>query len=111
MTIILTDRGRSDALDAEIERVRDLLIDLRRLREHGSPPSDVLAEAPLLDCWRPAARTVPCLVGRPSGHPRVSSRRHAMTSPLLVLSTELGFARTESRIWRLGTAATERFDA
>lgn len=111
MTIILTARGWPDALDAEIARVRNILLDLRHLRDHGSPPGDVLAEAPFLDDWCPAARAVPCLVGQPSGHPHVSSRRRAMTSPLLVLSTELGFARTESRIWRLGTAATERFDA
>ncbi len=111
MTVILTARGRLDQLDAEIALVRDLLRDLRHLRKLGSPPSDVLAEAPLLDNWCPATRMVPCLVGQPSGHAHVSGRRHATTSPLWVLSTELGFARTESRIWRLGTAATGRFDA
>ncbi|KQT86842.1 hypothetical protein [Aurantimonas sp. Leaf443] len=111
MTIILTSRRRSDALDAEILRVRDLLLDLHHLREHGMPPSGVLAKAPLFSDWRPAARMVPCLVGQPSGHPHVSGRRRAMTSPLWVLSTELGFARTESRIWRLEAAALERFDA
>ncbi len=111
MTIILTSRRRPDTLDAEIHRVHHLLRDLHHLREHDVLPSEVLAEAPLLSDWRPAVRTVPCLVGQLRGHPHVSGSRWATTSPLWVLSTELGFARFENRIWRLGTPATERFDA
>lgn len=110
MTMILTTRGPRDELDKEIERISDLLSDLRRIREHGSPPGGVLAAAPLLDDWSPAARNVPCLVGRPQGHPHLSERKAAVTSPLCLLSLEQGFARTASRFWRLGRAATEASD-
>lgn len=110
MTILLTAPGWRDQLDTEIERVSDLLRDLCHLRDHGLPPGHILAAAPLLDDWSPAARKVPCLVGRPHGHPHVSGRKAAVTSPLCFLSLEQGFARTASRFWRLGDAAAEVSD-
>ncbi len=107
MTILLTAHGWRDQLDIEIEPVSDLLHDLQRLRDHGSPSGDVLAAAPLFDDWSLASRMVPCLMGRPHGHPHVSGRKDAVTSALCLLSLEQGFARTGSRFWRLGAAAKE----
>ncbi|MBB3952919.1 DUF6634 family protein [Aureimonas jatrophae] len=111
MTVILPSAGWSDELDQEIERSAELLRDLRHLRDHTTPPRSVLERAPLLDGWSPAIRSVACLVGRPHGHPRLSGRRPAATSPLRVISLEDGFARTESRFYRLGRPATETTDA
>ncbi|WP_062013019.1 DUF6634 family protein [Aureimonas sp. AU4] len=111
MTVILPFVGWSDELDQEIERTAELLRDLRYLRDHAMPPPCVLERAPLLDGWSPALRSVACLVGRPHSHPHLSGRRSAATSPLRVLSLEDGFARTESRFYRLGRPATERTDA
>lgn len=111
MTVILHCTGWSDALDREVERTAELLRDLRHMRDNGMLPPGVLERAPLLDGWSPAVRSVACLVGMPHGHPRLSGRRFAATSPLRVLSLEDGFARTESRFYRLGTPATEQTDA
>lgn len=111
MTVILHSAGWSDELDQEIERTAELLRDLRHLRDHTVPPPGFLERSPLLDDWTPAVRSVACLVGWPQDHPHLSGRRAAATSPLRVLSFEDGFARTESRFYRLGRPATERTDA
>ncbi|WAJ29462.1 DUF6634 family protein [Antarcticirhabdus aurantiaca] len=111
MPVLLTAAVRSDELDIEIERAAELLRDLKHLREHVRPSMETLHQAPVLHGWSPAFRPVACLHGRPSGHPRLSGRQDALTSPLYVLSLELGFARTESRFWRLGTPAVEASDA
>jgi len=111
MTVILHSAVWLDELDQEIERTAELLRDLRHLRDHTMPLPSILERAPLLDGWSPAVRSVACLIGQPHGHPRLSGRRGAATSPLRVLSLEDGFARTESCFYRLGTPATERTDA
>lgn len=111
MTVILQSAGWSDELDQEIERTAELLCDLRHLRDQRMPPPGVLQRAPILDGWSPAVRPVACLVGRPLGRPRLSGRRSAATSLLRVLSLADGYARTESRFYRLGRPATERADA
>jgi hypothetical protein len=102
MTVLLTASGRLDTLDREIERTAALLHDLRYLRDNRMPPANVLEWAPVIDAWSPAVRSVPCLAGHAYGHPKLSSHGRSVTSPLCVLSLELGFVRTVSRFWRLG---------
>lgn len=73
----------------------------------GAPPDpDDLAAAPILHGWRrvivPVAEAA--LVGRVSGHPRLPSSR-IVTSRLLALDGAAGWARTLSRLYRLGPSA------
>ncbi|WP_312862228.1 DUF6634 family protein [Rhizobium sp. P32RR-XVIII] len=46
---------------------------------------------------------MPCLIGRPIGHPKVPDGKMACTSELFYLDRERGIARTMSRWYRLGT--------
>ncbi|MGO4117005.1 DUF6634 family protein [Rhizobium leguminosarum] len=56
-----------------------------------------------LNSWALGQRTVPCLIGRPIGHPIVSDGRTACSSELVYLDPDRGVARTMSRWYRLGT--------
>ena len=111
MPVFLTPSGGPDALDLEIESAANLLRDLRHLREHRMPTDAMLSGAPLLRGWSSALRPVPCLRGRSVGHPVVLDGRDAVTSPLRVVSIDLGFVRTENRFWLLGAPAMERHHA
>jgi hypothetical protein len=97
----------------DIERLEKLLADLWVVGRSPFPFGRVyndktLRNAPLLEDWRPAIRATPCLVGLVTGHPTLSgSRRRIVTSDLWLISEELGFARSLSRWYRLGTPACE----
>ncbi|WP_019995397.1 DUF6634 family protein [Aureimonas ureilytica] len=97
-------------LDAEIARLTELVRDLTRIRDGVAPTAPELDAAPVLSDWRAATRLVDCLVGRPSGHPHLSGERDAVTSPLWLLDEDRGYARSESRFWRLGVPAGVRLD-
>ena len=77
---------------------------LDHLTAGGAPDRHELAAAPLLDGWRrtlvPAVE--PALVGRVADHPRLPGRRQIVTSRLLAIDLDAGFARTLSRYYRLG---------
>ena len=107
MPVFLTPSLGSDALDREIESTAALLRDRRYLRDHRGPSDAMLAGAPVLSGWSSALRPVPCLRGRPCGHPVVRDGRGAVTSPVRVVSLGDGYVRTESRFWLLGAPKTE----
>jgi hypothetical protein len=48
-------------------------------------------------------RAVPCLIGRPLGHPVIGDGRAAFSSELLYFDPDRGIARTLSRWYRLRT--------
>lgn len=77
---------------------------LDRLSAGAAPDRHELAAAPLLDGWRrtlvPAVE--PALFGRVVDHPRLQGRRQIVTSRLLAIDVDAGFARTLSRFYRLG---------
>lgn len=56
-----------------------------------------------INSWFLAARPVPCLIGRTSGHPTIADRKTARTSELFYFDPERGLARSFSRWYRLGT--------
>ena len=105
MPIILTPTSGSDVLDRAIESTAALLRDLRYLRDHRTPSDAMLAGAPVLTGWSSALRMVPCLRGRPAGHPVVRDGRDAVTSPLRVVALDAGYVRSENRFWLLGVPA------
>ncbi|MGO7904198.1 DUF6634 family protein [Rhizobium leguminosarum] len=54
-------------------------------------------------------RSVPCLVGRTTGHPGITDNRVACTTELFYLDKEHGLARTMSRWYRLGARVPPDF--
>jgi hypothetical protein len=84
----------------------DLLHDIHHLQVHGRPASDALVRAPLLQNWSLATLLCPCLIGRVTGHPLLGDRRNIHTSQLMAFDTEQGWARTWSRIYRLGPSSS-----
>jgi hypothetical protein len=82
-------------------RLASLLESLRSLAA-GKLPSELdLSEAPLLDEWVVAERAAPCLVGHVFGHPTIAASI-VRTSQVWALAPDLGWARTHSRLYRLG---------
>lgn len=69
-----------------------------------APTARDLAAAPFLTGWRhclvPSVERV--LIGTAEEHPRLPGRRNIVTSRLLALDGEAGWARTVSRFYRLG---------
>lgn len=77
---------------------------LDQLTAGAMPDRHELAAAPRLDGWRrtlvPAIE--PALVGRVADHPRLRGPRQVVTSRLLAIDADGGWARTLSRYYRLG---------
>ncbi|GEP12458.1 DUF6634 family protein [Methylobacterium gnaphalii] len=74
----------------------------------GDPPDPrALAAAPLLRDWQCALvpTMVPVLAGEVRNHPALPGTRRVATSRLLLLDAGAGWARTLSRLYRLGPAA------
>lgn len=65
--------------------------------------ADAQSPSVAINTWALAQRTVPCLIGRPIGHPSVVDGRAASSSELFYLDPDRGIARTMSRWYRLGT--------
>ena len=110
MPRIFPPAGKLDELGPDIACLRILAADLERIRDGLGPTEDELAWAPLLDEWRTGIRGVLCLGGRPFGHPTLTGSRNALTSPVWVLDPVRGYARTESRFYRLGRPAGVKAD-
>lgn len=100
--ILITEAGaHAGAATTEIRRLAALLDDLKRLASGGLPTDAELRDAPFLDGWAIAQRTVPCLIGRVTGHP-VLGGPTVRTSDVWALAPGLGFARTLSHLYTLG---------
>ncbi|AXI52205.1 MULTISPECIES: DUF6634 family protein [unclassified Sulfitobacter] len=69
----------------------------------GGPSETDLAEAPVLNYWRPhvSRRGAPILWGMVSGHPRLAGG-WITTSQLVAIDANRGWARTASRWYALG---------
>lgn len=88
-------------LSPELRQSFDGLLLSIAAAEMGPSPTD-LAEAPVIDLWRPlmfGPRTV-VLWGLVSGHPEIG-RDYTTTSALIALDREQGWARTWNRWYRL----------
>lgn len=69
----------------------------------AEPGAATLAAAPQIDRWSAILhRDAVSLVGRVTGHPHLRPGARALTSPLLRIAPAAGWARTWSRIYRLG---------
>ncbi|MGI6852056.1 DUF6634 family protein [Mesorhizobium sp. 1B3] len=103
-----SERLRS-ALKFEAGRFSTLAADLAELADRKvlEWPGPIFPEnAPILDFWSVGVRPAACLIGRAAGHPILCGQdREIITSDLVVISEELGWARTRSRWYRLGQKA------
>lgn len=95
----------SARLDREIARHTALLEDLKAIQRDHAPTPDVLRKSPTLMGWNLATRPVPCLAGVYLDHPSIPNGYIGLTSELLVINVERGFARTRSRFYALGDPA------
>jgi len=87
---------------AEIVRLEELLIDLKHIDAGHMPESRNVLFAPLIHDWRIVPWPTATLTGTVAGHPSVVDGRPAVTSAITVFAPELGWARTGSRLYRLG---------
>lgn len=82
---------------------------LQQILDCQYPGPDELESAPILHQWGLGLRDFtrePCLIGICNGPPSVRGPR-VRTSRAFVIATELGWARTLSRFYRLGRPYTE----
>jgi hypothetical protein len=96
----------------DIDPAAQLKRDFESYLKGGEPTPLELACAPLLEGWRATVLqfrrergplpTVLVLVGRVTGHPRLSDARVIRTSQLIWLDRNRKWARTWNRIYRLG---------
>lgn len=92
----------TDQLNQEVTRLAALYLDLERLRSGILPSVEELEHAPLIDNYMIVPREIPVLAGRVTDHPVLGSTI-VTTSDLYVFAPDLGWARTLSRFYRLGS--------
>lgn len=61
-----------------------------------------IEEKTQIDRWCLARRTVPCLIGIPTGHPQIADGQPFFTSELFFLDPKRSLARSFSRWYELG---------
>lgn len=93
----LADRFLGYSRSGLVQCLRQLADDLENLDTCDSAESSGV----LLMDWALMERAVPCLVGRPIGHPGIVDGRAACTSQLFYIDENRGVARTLSRWYRL----------
>jgi hypothetical protein len=87
---------------------KSLRNDIESFLRGEQPPADVLALAPRLEQWAAGISTTPAgrfalkLHGVPYGHPRLSDGKQAWTGEIVWLDRLGRWARTYSRVWKLG---------
>src|SRR5690348_16976076 len=102
MTIIVGRQGfEPGEFRDEIARLEALAADLRSILDGRRPTKECLDQSPFLDSFRLAAVPRLALVGKVHGHP-LRGTRAIVTSELKVYAQDLGWARTQSRFYRLG---------
>jgi hypothetical protein len=104
-----------DTAAAIVDRSRRLAADIERLSAAGRPTLDDLADAPILDMWRPVRRLSVGLIGIVRRHPSLADGRVILTSEVFALNgagddtkdgaggfTNATWARSFSRFYVLG---------
>jgi len=76
----------------------------------GGPDEAELAAAPYLDFWAEIWRPAPVLTGIVRGHPSIANDRPIVTSDVIAMDAAAGWARTLSRLYRLGSPQQSEAD-
>lgn len=97
------DVDQRRGLHFQAERYRALADDLDVIAEGGFPNKATLETAPILKSVSLAPIFLPVLSGAVTGHPLLpGTERYIATSLLEVICQAHGWARTQSRFYRLG---------
>lgn len=107
MAVYVLPTGEVAHLDDHADRVRRLLRDLEALGAGKYPTREEIDDAPVLEGWSLSTRNIPCLSGTFFGHPKIRSGTFGTTSHIWIHAPSLGYARTSSRLFRLGSAASD----
>lgn len=99
-----------DPLEAA-DRLARAAYDLAELAAGRPPDPAAMAEAPLLRRWGVIRASGYVLTGQVFGHPTIADGKTAVTSNLLAISREQGWARTTSRFYLLGSPNMYGLDA
>jgi hypothetical protein len=102
MTFIIDKAGPAPELEAEIQRLRDLVQFLDDIRRGRHPDKAALATCPMIQSWQGITRPDPCLTGIMFNHPTIGDGRQGITTGVWVLAPTLGYARTITRLYALG---------
>lgn len=101
MPIIIGHWGVLGDITGTLARLEALASDLERFGSGEMPSVQELEAAPLLDPFAISTRSLPCLVGGNGGHPILRGPT-VTTSEVWAIAPKLGWARTYSRLYRLG---------
>ena len=101
MPLEISRHGIRGDLAGDIALLENLLADFRRVEDNDLPTREEIAGAPFLDDYVIDTREMPCLLGLVTGHPRIGPGP-VTTSQIWMFAGELGWARTLSRLYRLG---------
>ena len=107
MPIFVGREGICGNILHNVVRVEQLAADLELIARGELPSDQDLSSAPFIDAWTVALRPMPCLVGMCGDHPRLNGPL-VTTTDLWVFAPYLGWARTFSRFYRLGTPRPDR---
>lgn len=88
----------------DVDQLERLTSDLRDYAAGKLPDERALAAAPVLTNWRVGYRSNFALHGTTTNHPVLLGRRNITTSTLFYISPDLQWARTASRLYRLGVS-------
>ena len=102
MAIFVKATGELTQLHEHLDKLQRLVRDIEALAAGSYPTAAELSDAPELENWSYAAHPVPCLTGEFYGHPKIRSGNFGRTSDLWVQAPSHGYARTLSRLYRLG---------
>lgn len=101
MPIIVGHQRIVGDVAGDIARLESLVAALDRIGSGEMSTTAELEAAPLLDPYCLDTCTLPCLIGANQDHP-VLKGPVIRTTEVWALATELGWARTLSRLYRLG---------
>lgn len=80
-----------------VTKLRRLANDLEEVRDGSWLPN----RTTLVTDWFLGQRAVPCIIGRPQGHPTIGDGNPMVSTELFYLDADSGYARTFSRWYRL----------
>lgn len=104
MIYVGREGAQAKALNEKLGKLTGLCLDLERIRAGVLPVPEQLDDAPLLDNYEFVQRGTLALQGFVTGHPLVGTAS-VMTSDLHLFAPDLGWARTLSRFYRLGSTS------
>lgn len=104
-------RANPHHLDSLYRDLQKLTRDLSSLKQGKPPSAEELLGAPLLDQWSFGFLPAPCLVGAVYGHPGLGTRPNVHTSELVIIDPNRKWARTWSRLYRLGDPVRDEIPA